>query len=129
MLKNILVEFTELYDMTFMYFGVEDKLFVYIKTIPSCIQKRELKLCFCLWTCVAWPRISESTFHSKISFQNSWKTTQLSKMVRNNVPLTVHQFEHNDLSPMFPDAVYLLNLLEAPSLFREHLIFSMIFKL
>ena len=46
MLKNILLEFTELYNMRCMYFGVEDKLFVYIKTILSCIQKRELNFVF-----------------------------------------------------------------------------------
>ena len=54
---------------------------------------------------------------------NSWKTAQLSKMVRNNVPLTIQWFEHNALSPEFSGAVSSRNLLEAPSLFREYLIF------
>ena len=70
---------------------------------------------------MTWPRISESTFHSKISSDNSWKTAQLSKMLCNNVPLTVQQFEHNTLSPEFPGAVSSLNLLEASCLFREYL--------
>ena len=61
--------------------GVEDKSSVCIKTkTPSCIPKKKLKLCICVWTPMTWPRISESTFPSKIPFHNSWKTAQLSKM-------------------------------------------------
>ena len=44
-------------------------------------------------------------------------------MVFNNVPLTVQRFEHNVLSPEFPDAVFFLNLLEAPSLLRRYFFF------
>ena len=99
----------------------EDKLHVCIKTTPSRIQKKKLKLCFCVWTRMTWPRISESTFPSKISSHNSWKTAQLSKMLCNNVPLTVQRFEHNALSPKFPGPVSSLNLLEASCLFREYL--------
>ena len=99
----------------------EDKLSVCIKTTLSCIQKKKLKLCFCIWTRMTSPRISESTFPSKISSHNSWKTAQLSKMLCNNVPLTVQQFEHNVLSPEFPGPVSSLNLLEASYLFREYL--------
>ena len=127
MLKNILLQFTDLYNMTHVYCREEDKLSVCIKTTPSCIQKKKLKLCFCVWTRMTWPRISESTFPSKISSHNSWKTAQLSKMLFNNVPLTVQRFERNALSPEFPVAVSSLNLLEAPSLFREYLIFFLWF--
>ena len=84
-------------------------------------QKKKLKLCFCVWTRMTWPRISESTFPSKISSNNSSKTAQLSKMVHINVPLTVQQFEHNALSLQFPGAKSSLSLLEVPSLFTEYL--------
>ena len=40
-------------------------MFVCIKTIPGCIHKKKLKLCFCVWTCMTWPRISESTLPLK----------------------------------------------------------------
>ena len=107
--------------MACVYCREEDKLSVCIKTTPSCIQKNKLKLCFCVWTRMTWPRISKSTFPSKISSHNSWKTAQLSKMLCNNVPLTVQRFEHNALSTEFPGAVCSLNLLEASCLFREYL--------
>ena len=127
MLKNILLQFIDLCNMTCVYCRVKDKLCVCIKTTPSCIQKKKLKLCFCVWTRMTWPRISESTFPSKISSHNSWKTAQLSKMLCNNVPLTVQWLERNALSPEFPGTVSPLNLLEAPSLFREYLIFFLWF--
>ena len=65
MLKNILLQFTDLYNMTCVYCREEDKLSVCIKTTPSCIQKKKLKLCFCVWTRMTWPRISESSFPLK----------------------------------------------------------------
>ena len=123
MLKKILLQFTELYNLTCVYCRVEDKLSIYIKTTSSCIQKKKLKLRFCVWTHMTWPRIFESTFPFKISSYNSWKTVHLSKMVCNSVPLTVQRFEHNALSPEFPGAVSSLNLLEFHSLFGEYLIF------
>ena len=101
MLKNILLQFTDLYIMTCMYCREEDKLPVCIKTTRSCIQKKKLRLCFYVWTRMAWPQISESTFYSKIPSHNSWKTAQLTKIVCNNVPLTVQRFEHNALSPLW----------------------------
>ena len=70
---------------------------------------------------MTWSRISESTFPSKISSHNSWKTAQLSKMLWNNVPLTVQRSD--SLSPEFPSAVSSLSLLEASCLFREYLKF------
>ena len=48
MLKNILLQFTDLYNITGVYCRVEDKLSVCIKTTPSCIQEKKLKLCFCV---------------------------------------------------------------------------------
>ena len=48
MLKNILLQFTDLYNMTCVYCREEDKLFECIETTPSCIQKKKLKLCFCV---------------------------------------------------------------------------------
>ena len=122
MLKNILLQFPDLSNMTCVYYRVEDKLSASTKTTPSCFQKK-LRLCFYIWTFMTWPRISESTFPSKVSSHNSWKTAQLSKMVCNNVPLTVQRFEHNALLPEFPGPVSFPNLLETPSLFREYLIF------
>ena len=102
-----------------VYCREKDKLSVCIKTTPSCIRKKKLKLC--VWTCMTWPRISESTFPSKMSSHISWKTAQLSKMVCNNVLLIVQRFEHNDLSPVFPGAVSSVKLLEASCLFIEYL--------
>ena len=92
-----------------------------IKTTPSCIQEKKLKVYFCVWTRMTWPRISESFFPTKISCHNSWKTAQLSKMLCNNVPLTVQRFEHNALSPEFSGAVSSLSLLEGSCFFREYL--------
>ena len=121
MLKNILLQLTDLYTMTCVYCREEDKLSVCIKTTPSCIQEKKLKLCFGVWTHMIWPWTFESFFRSKISSHNSWKTAELSKILCNNVPLTVQQFEHNALSPEFPSALSSLNLLEASCPFREYL--------
>ena len=46
MVKNILLQFTDLHNMTCVYCREEDQLSVYIKTTPTCVQKKELKLCF-----------------------------------------------------------------------------------
>ena len=75
------LQFTNLCNMTCVYCRVEDKLSVCIKTTPSCIQKKRLKLGFCVWARMTWSRISESTFPSKILSHKSWKTAQLSKML------------------------------------------------
>ena len=48
MLKNILLQLNDLYNMMCMYGRVEDKLSVCIKATPSCIQEKKLKLCFCV---------------------------------------------------------------------------------
>ena len=61
MLKNILLQLTDLFNMTCVYCRVDDMLSVCIKTTSSCIQKKKLKL----------------------------SKAQLSKMVCNNVPPTV----------------------------------------
>ena len=124
MLKNILLQFTELYNIMYVYCRAENKLFVCIKTkTPSSVPKKKLKLCICVWTPMTWPQIYESTFPFKFPSHNSWKTAQLSKMLCNNVPLTAQRFEHKLLSPEFPGAVSSLNLLKARSLFRNYLIF------
>ena len=45
MLKNILVQFTELYNMTCVFYKVEGKLIECLKTTtPSCIPKKESKI-------------------------------------------------------------------------------------
>ena len=44
-------------------------------------------------------------------------------MLCDDPPLTVQQVEHNIVLPKFPAALSFLNLLEAPSLFEEYLIF------
>ena len=72
---------------------------------------------------MTWLQALESTLSFKIESRNSWETDQLSKMLCDNAPLTVQQVELNIVSPMFPAALSLLNLLEAPSLFEEYLIF------
>ena len=76
---------------------------------------------------MTWPRIFKSTFLSKIPSHNSWKTAQLSKMLCNNVPLITQLFEHHVLLPEFLGVVSSLNLLKAPSFFREYLIFVLWF--
>ena len=72
---------------------------------------------------MTWPRISKSTFPSKISSQSSRKTAYLSKILWNNVPPTVQRFYHNVLSPEFPGAVSSLNVMEASLFFRVYLKF------
>ena len=121
MLKKILLQFFDLYNMTCVYCREEEKLYICIKKTPSYIQKKELTLYFCLWTRMTWTHISESTFPCKISSHNSWNAAQLFKMLCNNVPLTVQRFEHNARSPDFPGAVSSLNLLKASCLYREYL--------
>ena len=37
-------------DLTYVHCRVKDNLPVYIKITPSCIQKKKLKLSFCVWT-------------------------------------------------------------------------------
>ena len=66
------------------------------------VFKKILKLSLCVWTRMTWPWISESTFFSKISSHISWKTTQLSKRLSSNIPLTVQRFELNAPSPGSP---------------------------
>ena len=78
MLKNILLQFTDLYNMTCAYGREEDKLSACIETTPSCIHKKKSKLCFCVKTRMTWPWISESTFPSKIS--SLWPSNDLSTM-------------------------------------------------
>ena len=90
MSKKILLQFTDLYNMTCVYCRVVCAS----KQLPVVFKKR-LKLCFWAWTRMTWPRICESTFPSKISSHKSWKTSQLSNMLSNNVPLRVQRFEHN----------------------------------
>ena len=82
-----LLQFTDLSNMTCVHCRVKDKLSIYMKT-PSCIQKKKLKLCFCVWIRMTWPRFSESIFSSKISSHNFWKAAQLSKMVWAQYPVT-----------------------------------------
>ena len=101
MLKNKLLQFNDFYNMTCVYWREEDKLSVCNKTTPSCIPKKKLKFCFCIWTRMTWPLTSKSTFPSKISLHNSWKTAQLCKMLCNNVTLTIQRFEYNALYQSF----------------------------
>ena len=62
------------FNMTYVYCRVDDMLSVCIKITSSCIQKKNLKL----------------------------SKAQLSKLVSNNVPLTVQWFENNVLPPELP---------------------------
>ena len=126
-----ILQFSDLYNMTCVHCRLVDKLSVFIKTTPSCIQKKRLQLCFCVWTRMTWSWISESTFPSKIPSHNSWKTAQLPKKLCNSVSLTVQRFEYNTLPSEIPGAVSSPSLPETPSLFREYLIItflSMIFE-
>ena len=106
----------------YVYRKVEDELSVCLKTkTPSCIPKKKLKFCICVWTSMTWLRALESTLPFKTASRNSWETAQLSKMLCDNAPLTVQQFGHNIVSPKFPAALSFLNLLEASSLFGKYL--------
>ena len=108
----------------YVYRKVEDELSVCLQTkTPSCIPKKKLKLWICVWTPTTWARTLESTLPFKIPFCNSWEAIELSKMLCDDAPLAIQQFGHNIVSPKFPAALSFLNLLEAPSLFGEYLIF------
>ena len=114
--------------MTCVHCRVEDRLSVCIKVkTPSYIPKKKLQLCICVWTPMTWPRISEFTFPSKIPSRNSWKIVQLSKMLCNNIPLITQRFNHHVLLLEFPGVVPSLNLSKVPSVFREYLIFFLLF--
>ena len=90
MLKNILLQFTERYNIMYVYCRSENKLSVCIKTkTPNCVPKKKLKLCICVWTPMTRPQIYKSTFLSKFPSHNSWKTVQLSKMLCNNDSQTI----------------------------------------
>ena len=107
-----------------VYRKVEDDLSVCLKTkTPSCIPKKKLKLCICVWTSMTWLRALKSTLPFKIASRNSWETAQLSKRFWDNAPLTVQQFGHKIMSPKFSARLSFLNLLEVPSLFGEYFIF------
>ena len=106
-----------------VYRKVEDDLSVWLRLkILSCIPKIKLKLCICTGTPMTWRRALESTLPVKIASCNCWETAQLSKMLCDDAPLTVQQFEHNIVSSKFPVALSILNLLETPSLFGDYLI-------
>ena len=77
---------------------------------------------------LTWLRALESTLPFKTASHNSWETAQLSKMLCDNAPLTVRQFDHNIVSPKFPATLSCLNLLEAPSLSGEYFIFFLWFQ-
>ena len=99
-----------------VYRKVKDELPVCLKTKTfSCITKRKLKLCICVWTSMTWLRALESTLLFKIASRNSWETAQLSKMLRDSAPLTVQQFGHDIVSPEFLATLSFLNLPEAGS--------------
>ena len=103
-----------------VYRKVKDELPVCLKTKTfSCITKKKLKLCICVWTSMTWLRALESTLLFKIASRNSWETAQLSKMLCDNAPLTVQQLGHDIVSSEFPATLSFFNLLEAPSRFRE----------
>ena len=112
--------------MTFVHCRVEDKLSAFIKTTPSCIQKKKLKLHFSIRTHTTWPWFSVSTSPSKVSSRNSWKTAQLSKMICNN-----SLWQSNDLSAVLCHQSFLVQCVLSTYWklfwFLES-IFSMIFK-
>ena len=111
-----------------VYRKVEDELSVWLKTkTSSCIPIKKLKLCICDWTSMTWLRALKTTLLFNIASHNSWETAQLSKTFWDNAPVTVQQFGHNIVSPKFSAILSFLNLLEAPSLFGEYLIFFLWF--
>ena len=66
----------------YVYRKVEDELSVCLKTkTPSCIPKKKLKLCICVWTSMTWLRALESTLPFKTASCNSWETAQLDGLV------------------------------------------------
>ena len=106
MLKNILLPFTDNYSMRRVCCREEDKLSVGNKATLSCIWKKKLKLCFWVWTRMAWPRISEPAFPSKIAYNKSWKTAQNLKYF-----VTMSLWQFNDLSPMLCHQIFLVQCL------------------
>ena len=118
MMKIIFWQCTKLYELS-----------EYLQTkTPSCILKKKLKLCICVRTSMTWLWALKSTLSFKIASRNSGETAQLSKMLCDSVPLTMQQFEHDIVSAKFPATLSFLNLLEAPSLFGEYLIFFVCFE-
>ena len=94
MLKNILLQFTDLYNMICVYCREEDKLFLCIKTTPSCIHKKKSNKTLLL-RLVTYDLTSNFWiyFPSKVLSYIFWKTAEISKMLYKNVPLTVQQFK------------------------------------
>ena len=88
MMKNIFLQFTELYNVTckcvcIVKWRISCLLCLKTKT-SSCIPKKKLKLCICVWTSMTWLQALESTLPLKIASRNSGETAQLSKMFCDN---------------------------------------------
>ena len=71
MLKNILLQFTDLYNMTCVYCREQDKLSVCIKTTPSCIKKNEIETLLLRLNAYDLTLNFRIYFPSKVSSQNS----------------------------------------------------------
>ena len=92
--------------MTCMYCREEDKLFVCIRTTPSCIHTKKLKLCFCVWTHMTWRRVSESTFPLK------YHSTTLERQLKYLKSFaTMCLWQSNDLSTMLCHQSFLVQCL------------------
>ena len=105
MMKNIFLQLTELYNMTCICVCIlknRISCLLCLKTkTPSCIPKKKLNFCICVWTSMTWLWALESPLPFKTAFRNFWETAQLTKMLCDNAPLTVQQFVHNIVSPNF----------------------------
>ena len=106
--------------MTCVYCREEVKLSVCIKTTPSCIQKKKLKLCFCVWTHMTWPRISEFFFPLKYHLTTPERQLNYLKCFQ-QCPSDHPTIWAQCSVTKFPGVVSSLNLLEATCLFREYL--------
>ena len=85
--KQIFAICWALYDMYMcVYRKVEDKLPCLETKIPSCIPKKKLKLCICVWQSMTWLRALESTLPFKTASCNSWETVQLDDLVMLGCP-------------------------------------------
>ena len=108
MLKKILLQLTDLYNMTCVYYRV------------VCMYQSNCQLVLAL---VLRLNTYDKTSHfriyfsSKMSSRDSWKRAKLTKMLYNNAPLTFQQFDV--LLPKFLGEVSALNLLKASCLFKE----------
>ena len=125
MLKNILLQFTDLHNITWMYCREEDKLSVCIKTTPSFIQKKEIKTLL-----FAFQQLLLYLEFMNLRFPIKYHPTTLERHL--NYPkwfATMSVSQSNNLSTILCHQSFLVQCLSStywkllPSLFKKHFIF------